>query len=235
MSENGIELHDLQLETGYLCLDFANTADWHASEQPDELLNSYDDLLAWAKNVGLLAAERVRQLSQAVDQSGEAEPAAALAQALALREAIYRIFSATAAGRSPAAADLTLLNHILSETLTQLRVAPTEAGFAWRWADESQGLDQILGPIARSAAELLTSESLDRVKECEDDRGCGFLFYDTSRNRSRRWCTMRSCGNRAKVQRHRRRQAGDHLIDRRLDLLVGQHAAIAQERGKSPA
>jgi len=51
----------------------------------------------------------------------------------------------------------------------------------------------------------LTSEELDRVRECADDRGCGYLFMDTSRNRSRKWCDMRGCGNRAKAQRHYRR------------------------------
>jgi len=56
--------------------------------------------------------------------------------------------------------------------------------------------------VARSAAELLTSDNVDRVRECEDDRGCGYLFIDQSKNRSRRWCSMESCGNRAKARRY---------------------------------
>ena len=68
------------------------------------------------------------------------------------------------------------------------------------------GFDRILWPVARSAGELLISDKLDRVRQCADDRGCGYLFVDTSRNRSRRWCSMESCGNRAKAHRHYQRQ-----------------------------
>jgi predicted RNA-binding Zn ribbon-like protein len=65
-------------------------------------------------------------------------------------------------------------------------------------------------PVVHSAAELLTSPHLDRVRQCADDRGCGFLFFDTSRNGSRRWCSMESCGNRAKARRHyQRTKAGE--------------------------
>ena len=69
----------------------------------------------------------------------------------------------------------------------------------------------MLWPVAHSAAELLISDDLDRVKQCADDRGCGWLFVDTSRNRSRRWCSMESCGNRAKVQRHRHKEAEEKV------------------------
>jgi predicted RNA-binding Zn ribbon-like protein len=71
-----------------------------------------------------------------------------------------------------------------------------------RWRGDESGLDGILWPILRSAARLLTDGDHSRLGQCADDRGCGYLFYDTSRNRSRRWCDMNSCGNRAKSQRH---------------------------------
>ena len=67
----------------------------------------------------------------------------------------------------------------------------------------------MLGPVARSAAELLTSDRLDRLRQCESEKGCGWLFVDGSRNRSRRWCDMSDCGNRAKARRfHRRHRRG---------------------------
>jgi predicted RNA-binding Zn ribbon-like protein len=65
----------------------------------------------------------------------------------------------------------------------------------------------MLWPIAREAANLLTSKDIKRMGECADDRGCGYLFFDTSRNHSRRWCSMESCGNRAKAQRHYQRKS----------------------------
>jgi predicted RNA-binding Zn ribbon-like protein len=198
-------LANLNSETGYLCLDFANTADWHASDQPVESLNRYQDLALWARENGLLSQAEVEQmLHKASARPAEAETV--LKQAIALREAIYHSFSAIAAGRAPQEADLSLLNERLPEALARLQIAKSEAGFTWTWRSQADELDQMLWPVVRSAAELLTGGELDRVKECEDDRGCGFLFYDTSRNRSRRWCSMESCGNRAKVRRFRRRQ-----------------------------
>jgi len=64
----------------------------------------------------------------------------------------------------------------------------------------------MLWPILRSGADLLASEDRERVGQCADDRGCGWLFFDASRNRSRRWCNMEDCGNRAKAKRHYARE-----------------------------
>ncbi|HSH12932.1 MAG TPA: CGNR zinc finger domain-containing protein, partial [Desulfurivibrionaceae bacterium] len=89
-------------------------------------------------------------------------------------------------------------------TLAQARLVPGEDHFEWGWSDAG-GLRRLLWPIVRSAAELLTSEKLERVGQCAGD-SCGWLFLDTSRNRSRRWCEMEHCGNRAKARRHYRRQ-----------------------------
>jgi predicted RNA-binding Zn ribbon-like protein len=66
----------------------------------------------------------------------------------------------------------------------------------------SNRMDIILWSVACSAAELLTSEKADRVRECKDDRGCGYLFISQCKNHSRRWCSMESCGNRTKARRH---------------------------------
>jgi len=63
----------------------------------------------------------------------------------------------------------------------------------------------MLWPVTRAAVDLLLSDSLAQVGQCADDRGCGLLFIDTSRNHSRQWCSMDACGNRAKAQRHYRR------------------------------
>jgi predicted RNA-binding Zn ribbon-like protein len=204
MSQRNLHLSDLKLDDSRLCLDFANTAAWHASDQPTEQLNSYADLVAWASQNGIVTEPEARQLSQeGTKQSTEA--VFILKQAIALREAIYRIFSAVAGERRPEGNDLNLLNTALGKAFSHLQVTPTEAGFTWKWTGQG-ALEQMLWPVARSAADLLTSAHLDRVKECEDDRGCGVLFLDTSRNRSRRWCAMRDCGNRAKVRRHRQRK-----------------------------
>jgi len=206
MVETDIFRGNLNLQETRLCLDFANTTDWHASDHPEESLNSYADLVNWATGVALLTGADAQQLRQMAAQT-PAVASATLARAIDLREAVYRIFSAVAADRAVADPDLTILNTWLAEAAGRLEVAQTGDGFAWRWHGQAEALACILWPVAQSAAELLTSEELSRVKQCADDRGCGWLFLDTSRNRSRRWCSMQGCGNRAKVRRYRRQQA----------------------------
>lgn len=190
------------LSSGKLCLEFANTADWHAAYQPVETINSYADLVNWAARVGILSNE-----DAAFGLNEQAKGRPALAQqiytwAIELREAIYRIFVAIAEQRSPSAADLALLNEALPRAYASPELLPSGSGYGWRWRGDESGLDGILWPILRSAARLLTEGEFSRVGQCADDRGCGYLFYDTSRNRSRRWCDMNACGNRAKSQRH---------------------------------
>jgi predicted RNA-binding Zn ribbon-like protein len=198
------ETQSLNLESGRLCLDFANTADWHTSDQPEEQLNSYTDLVEWAKGVGILTEGQARQLASAA-MNRSAEVADVLARAIDLREAIFRIFSAVSRRASPGEADLAVLNEVLSAALGRLHLVSTPDGFGWEWNAGRDNLDQMLWPVAQSAADLLTSEELNRVGQCADDH-CGWLFMDMSRNRSRRWCDMGDCGNRAKARRHYQRK-----------------------------
>ena len=187
-----------------LCLAFANTADWHASHHPEEKLTSYNDLVSWAHGLGALTHPEAKHLVlEAKRRPGDG--AATLQRAIVLREAIYRLFSSIAGRRQPETEDLKTLNSEIPRALTQLRILPTESGFAWGWAGKKDDLDRMLWPVARSAADLLASKDLNRVGQCADDRGCGYLFLDMSRNRSRRWCEMKDCGNRAKAKRHYRR------------------------------
>jgi len=204
MDEAGTKAGTLKLLGGRLSLDFVNTADWHASDHPVEFLTSYSDLVAWSQHVGILTDHQAqRLLKKAARRPGDASTV--LERAIALREAIYRIFSAISRGRPPQAADLATFNVELSEALAQSRIVSTAEGFTWDWADAEEALDWMLWPVAHDAAGLLTSEELDRVGQCADDR-CGWLFLDTSRNRSRRWCSMEDCGNRAKARRHYKRK-----------------------------
>lgn len=204
MTKIGSDPETLNLKAGWLCLDFANTAEWHASDQPEEHLNSYLDLIGWAGKVGLLAHHQMEHLLQlATDQPQKAT--AVLERAIVLRETIYQIFTDIAHDRPPETADLAGLNAELSIALARSQIVSTGDGFSWGWDYEGDELDQMLWPISRSAAELLTSDKLDWVGQCADDRGCGWLFLDMSRNRSRRWCDMKDCGNRAKVRRYRQR------------------------------
>lgn len=202
MSDKRFDFDD---ESGDLSLDYANTKNWHASEHPIEGLNEYEDVVAWGEAAGLLTSQEVEHLHLlALDRPDQAR--ADYEKAINLREAIYRIFSCHYASRPIASTDLELFNSIVQDAMAHLKLVPEHGGFQWEWANDSVDIGMILWPVARAASELMTSEQISRVRECEDDRGCGYLFIDHSKNRSRRWCSMESCGNRAKARRHYARQ-----------------------------
>ena len=192
----------LELIGGELCLDFTNTVGG-SRENPKERLHDYSDLVRWAAHAGAIGAEEADELlTRGAERPDAAERV--LARALELREAIYRIFEQIARGQAPAAADLERLNAELERAHAHLRVVPAGDHFDYLFADEV-ALDRPLWPVARSAAELLVSGDVGRVKRC-GGHDCDWLFVDQSKNRSRRWCDMRDCGNRAKARRHYRRQ-----------------------------
>jgi predicted RNA-binding Zn ribbon-like protein len=196
-----------QLVARALCLDFANTVAWHASARPQERLATYDDLLAWCRRVGVLDPDRAVGLAHEARRRPRAARAA-LGRARHLREVIYRIVVDVVRGSPPETADLAAFNRVLSTSRRRSRVVSARGALAWTWVLDDRALDAMLWPIAESAAELPTSEGRRRIGRCADDRGCGWLFLDTSRNRSRRWCAMGDCGNRAKARRHYQRTHG---------------------------
>jgi predicted RNA-binding Zn ribbon-like protein len=200
MDEKGL---DLNLQGERLCLDFVNTVDWRGSDQPVEFINSYADLVAWGRRKGVLnEGQEKRLLVEAGTHPVETK--AVLEHALALREAVYSIFVAMTMGKEPEQKDLELLNNELARTFAFSRILPSGEGYVWSWVDEEMALDRMLWPVVRDAADLLTSSESSRVGKCADEK-CGWLFLDNSRNRSRRWCSMKDCGNRAKARRHYQR------------------------------
>jgi predicted RNA-binding Zn ribbon-like protein len=194
---------ELELIGGEVCLDFANTMGGTRAA-PSDRLHDYGDLVRWAAHAGAIDEPEVQPLLTAADaRSDEAD--AVFARALELREAVFRIFASVADDASPAAADLARLNDELSLALPHLRIVPDEHGFDYRFESADGALDRPLWPVARSASELLAHGDLARIKRCTSDE-CDWLFVDLSKNRSRRWCDMRDCGNRAKARRYYRRR-----------------------------
>jgi predicted RNA-binding Zn ribbon-like protein len=189
-----------QLSGNWLCLDFTHTLDERYSAQPVELLHSYSALVAWGIYARLLTREEAgRLLDVAAREPGEAE--AVLERAIDAREAIYRIFYAISEGEDPDRADIALLNTRLAGAMTHACLVRKDNGYAWDWQAAESELDMVLWQVVRSAADLLTSEKLDDVRACAAE-DCRWLFLDTSKNHSRVWCDMQTCGNKAKARRH---------------------------------
>lgn len=184
-----------------MCLDLANTIDNRpAPDRRRDYLRSPPDLIDWALQAGAVSPADAKALRQAT--VGDPSTAArAFTRAIRLREAIYRTFSAIAAGRRPPPADLTLISRLAAEALAHQQLHHAATGCAWSWSADARGrFDRIGWAAAQSAAELLVSKRQAAIRECEADT-CGWLFLDNSRNQSRRWCDMRVCGNRVKARR----------------------------------
>ncbi len=191
---------------GDLALDFVNTWGDRGRMETDRL-QAYGDLLAFARQGGLLGPGRAEALSRA----GLRQPAEAgrvLEAALGLREALYRLFTGRCGGPAGTRRDREALNRAIREAFPHLELQALGEGLAWSAKSGADRLDAPLWPVVRAAAELLASPEHARVHECEAP-DCTWLFLDRSRSGRRRWCSMASCGNRAKARRHyRKRQRG---------------------------
>jgi predicted RNA-binding Zn ribbon-like protein len=200
MVENVIQAQIFDLTGGLLCLDFANTVDDRTEVHPQELLNNYYDLVSWSEQTQVLTErEAQRLLEKAARRPSEASKV--LQQAVEIREAIFRIFKAVAEDASPEDKDLVSLSAAIADAQNHAQIVPEANGFRWDcWVGKASDLDCMLWPVVRSAADFLTSDDLDTVRVCASDN-CNWLFLDTSKNHSRRWCNMKSCGNREKARR----------------------------------
>ncbi len=206
---------EMKLVGGRLCLDFINTVDGRKSDLPrreshsgnsqlmGDKLGEYSDLVEWSRHSGIVTATEAERLIQA-SKRNTAGARDVLDRAIALREALYRICKAIMTGRRPQRVDLEIVNNELLEARVHERLTHGPHGFTWEWAGGEAALDRMLWSIAHSASELFTRGDLSRLRECSAE-DCGWLFEDTSRNRSRQWCDMQDCGNLAKVRRYRTR------------------------------
>jgi predicted RNA-binding Zn ribbon-like protein len=171
-----------------LCLEFANTRYWRGQEAPTETLNAPEDLAAWTTaNEGLKLAKPParREFERAIE----------------VRELIYRLFDAHAQAKVPAARDMEALNEALSEAPARTTLKRERGSYAWDVDMRAGTALALLAPVLWTAGDLLAGPRLGRVRRCANPE-CGWLFLDDSRAGKRRWCSMQSCGNRAKARRH---------------------------------
>jgi predicted RNA-binding Zn ribbon-like protein len=181
---------------GSLCLDFVNTVGgWLPGDTilADKLV-AFHDLLDWARLAGVLTPAQARTLTAEEDVP-------LLRRAVAFRGSLYRVAKSLLEAAPPPAADLDRLNREISAAQSHRLLAYAHGKLIRAW-DDPHTSERILWAVAESAAELVTAPEIASVRQCPGD-DCGWMFLDTSRNRARRWCQMRICGNRAKVRRFR--------------------------------
>lgn len=194
--------HDFELSGGDLALDFINTVGGMRGVKPREYLRDYADLLAFARQTGAIGERQGARLASEARRRPE-EAAAALTGAIGVREALYRIFVECAAGRRPRVPDLEVLNAALARALPHRRVVQQEGGLALSWEKEA-AFEAPLWPVVDAAACLLTAGEVERVRVCgmHEEEECSWVFLDRTKGRTRRWCSMKDCGNRSKARRH---------------------------------
>lgn len=195
------------LHGGHPALDFINTLDWRdrpaAEGGPEDMLVSYRALLAAWRRLGILSVATQAKLErQASEQPAKAE--AVLAEAHQLREALHGMAQAMRQGKAARPADLDVLNRCLLRYPEGRIIATIGARLGWKAHGDGLELGSPLGAVARLGADLLVTADPASIRCCAGP-GCGWLFHDTSPNKRRRWCSMESCGNRAKARRHYQR------------------------------
>jgi predicted RNA-binding Zn ribbon-like protein len=190
-----------ELNASHPTLDFVNTL-----EDGIDLLPDYESLLRFSAAVGLSPESAIRGLTKLDSKAKDS----AVKEAHRLRENLRRIFSAVAHNSAVANGDLAELNGYLEQVLRHRQLNRTGKAYEWAWKNPELSAASPLWPITLSAADLLASERLALVRECDSDT-CGWLFLDTSKNHSRRWCDMKTCGNRFKARSYyqRLREAGE--------------------------
>jgi predicted RNA-binding Zn ribbon-like protein len=187
---------ELPIVGGDLALDFANTVDDPLGPARHDHLSTYDGLLVWSVRTGILHAGDLDGRRRSAEQKSRAA-SAALRRAHALRGALNGVFGAVAAGATVPIEDWVTLRRSAADGLGRAVARPSGTGYRLEWPQ-----DELLAPIwpvADAAVTLLRSGDRRRVKQCA---GCPWLFLDSSRSGTRRWCSMEDCGTHEKVKRY---------------------------------
>lgn len=192
--------------SGALALDFVNSATGRSrgAGRWEDCLPDAFAALTWLRRREGVDEDMFRALMR-IATTDEAAAEAFMADMRRLRAALERIFAAAIAGGCPDAADLELLDACVAGGQAPSRLVWGRNGLARARDEEEVGLAHALRVIAASAEQILTAERLARVKACASST-CQWLFLDTSKNGSRRWCRMEVCGNREKGRRRLQRE-----------------------------
>jgi predicted RNA-binding Zn ribbon-like protein len=190
-----------KLHAGQPALELVNTLDLRFSRNPEELLPAYRDLLRLAAQLRLITAEQARKLERTVD---EKDARRILASTVELREALSAVLYAWIDGGKPPAGQVKILEKYFAEAALHRSLRADKSHLAWSWASAEQHAEIPLWKLAQAASDLLVSSDAELIKDCGSPT-CRWLFLDLSKNHTRRWCDMKTCGNRMKARRFQAR------------------------------
>jgi predicted RNA-binding Zn ribbon-like protein len=193
-----------QLIAGNVALDFINTLDDRPREKPKELLKNFYELARFGEDTGILTGAELDYFYENAHNEPD-EAGDAVRRAIHLREAMYAVFSALMKKQTVPQKALDTLNTYIRDAvqhsqLVQGKMAQKDGRCELRYNAMTSRYSAMLWPVARAAADLLTSSDMALLRACSSAT-CQWLFLDTSKNHHRRWCSMKLCGNRAKVRK----------------------------------
>jgi predicted RNA-binding Zn ribbon-like protein len=186
----------IELIAGHPALDLVNTLDWRFRQSgTEELLNTYGDLIRFAEESKLLTPMQARELRRTTDETAGMRVLYACRE---LREAIAEAVYAGFEGREPSLEAVRVLEQQFKAARGHRRLVWEESRVEWTLTGSDPALPLWL--LALSAERLMTSDGMHKVRECGNAE-CRWVFLDTSKNHTRRWCDMKICGNRMKARR----------------------------------
>jgi predicted RNA-binding Zn ribbon-like protein len=185
----------------YLCVDFVNTA-YAKDAGVEDPLNGPPGLARWLGEAGVLSEKEAEEAARRWGEGPEGERV--FRRAIGLRESLREMVEGIARGETVRQEAIEEVNGLLCERSGYIQVIRTGDGFEVRFVAEREEAIGAIVAVAESAAELLVVGDLSRIKKCENPE-CPAHFYDTSKNHSRRWCSMASCGNVMKARAYYRR------------------------------
>ncbi len=194
------KFQDLKIIEKRPAINFINTIDWRGRDPSTDYIHDYADLVNWASYAGLLTQTRANELKKKAEELPE-KATKAYEEAIRFREASYRILNKISNGQGIDPVDKELLNDEMRSMFDHIELNLNTKKLELQ---DTLELNSLLRLMVKDMVELLTSDELDRVKRCNSDE-CGWIFIDTSKNNSRKWCRMRGCGNREKARRYYQR------------------------------
>jgi predicted RNA-binding Zn ribbon-like protein len=185
----------------YLCLDFINTQVVRGGQDID-LLDGFEALVSWLTQAQVLGASKAKELIKTWEGVSESERV--FERALGLRADLREMIKRISLGKAVSQTVIVQTNELLRHQVGYTELERTKGGFEKRFRADYKEPLHLLRPIAESVCDLLCYAALPLIKKCGNEE-CILFFYDTTKNHSRRWCSMSACGNRMKVATHYRR------------------------------
>jgi predicted RNA-binding Zn ribbon-like protein len=188
----------MTIDGGCACFNFVNTVHSRVEDDKYDYLNSYEDLIEWMKKIKLLPAEKLKNLEKLAALNNKAA-VKALIKIKKQRELLYNFFSPVIHNMEPEDNVVKRINKFLSDALSDLSFNYKNGELKLELNNSNPDLYEPLKIIYKDVFDIIITIPQNRLKEC---KACGWLFLDKSKNNSRTWCSMQTCGSLEKAKRY---------------------------------